>query len=85
MEAAFTAQEIKVRKVTGWQPSWTEEGPGQPGTYSIQLILDQGAEEYVLRPTEDDADNLFDWLSDSSEVYFDMDRKVVIFGPRALA
>jgi hypothetical protein len=85
MEAAFTAQEIKVRKVTGWQPSRTEEGPGQPGTYSIQLILDQGAEEYVLRPTEDDADNLFDWLSDSSEVYFDMDRKVVIFGPRALA
>jgi hypothetical protein len=85
MEAAITAQEIKVRRVTGWQPSWTEQAAGEPGTYSIQLILDQGAEEYVLRPTEDDADNLFDWLSASSEVYFDMDRKVVIFGPRALS
>lgn len=83
MEAAITAEQIKVRKVTGWQPSWTESAPGEPGTYSFQLILDQGAEEYVLRLTEDDADNLFDWLSDSSEVYFDMERKVLIFGPRA--
>jgi len=80
---ALTEQQIKVRKVTAWQPSFTESGPGEPGVYSIQLILDQGAEEYVLQPTEDDADNLFDWLSASSEVYFDMDRKVLIFGTRA--
>jgi hypothetical protein len=83
MEAAITDRDIKVRKVTAWQPSWTESAPGEPGTYSIQLILDQGAEEYVLRLTEDDADNLFDWLSASSEVYFDLERKVLIFGPRA--
>jgi hypothetical protein len=82
MEAAITDRDIKVRKVTAWQPSWTESGPGEPGTYSFQLILDQGAEEYVLRLTEDDADNLFDWLSASSEVYFDLERKVLIFGPR---
>jgi len=81
--AALTEQQIKVRKVTAWQPSWTESGPGKAGVYSIQLILDQGAEEYVLQPTEDDADNLFDWLSASSEVYFDMDRKVLIFGTRS--
>jgi hypothetical protein len=37
----------------------------------------------VLRLTEDDADNLFDWLSASSEVYFELERKVLIFGPRA--
>jgi hypothetical protein len=83
MEAAITDRDIKVRKVTAWQPSWTESAPGEPGTYSFQLILDQGAEEYVLRLTEDDADNLFDWLAASSEVYFDLERKVLIFGPRA--
>ena len=84
MEASrgVTAQEIIVRKVTHWQPTWTEKGPGQPGTYTIQLILDNGAEEAVLTLTEDDADNLFDWLSDSNEVYFDMQRRVVLFGTR---
>jgi hypothetical protein len=81
--AKISEQQIKVRKVTAWQPSWTEHAPGEPGVYSIQLILDQGAEEYILSPTEDDADNLFDWLSASSEVYFDMDRKVLIFGTRS--
>ena len=79
-----TEQHIKVRKVTAWQPNWTENSPGEPGNYVFQLILDQGAEEYVLRLTEGDADNLFDWLSASSEVYFDMERKVLIFGTRSL-
>jgi hypothetical protein len=79
-----TEQHIKVRKVTAWQPNWAENAPGEPGNYVFQLILDQGAEEYVLRLTEDDADNLFDWLSADSEVYFDMERKVLIFGTRSL-
>lgn len=79
-----TEQVIKVRKVTGWQPNWTENGDGEPGNYVFQLILDQGAEEYVLRPTEADADNLFDWLSASSEVYYDTERQVLIFAPRGL-
>jgi hypothetical protein len=86
MEASTTPSEqtIKVRKVTAWQPNFTENSPGEPGNYVFQLILDQGAEEYVLRLTESDADNLFDWLSESSEVYFDMERRVLIFGTRAI-
>jgi len=43
MEAAITDRDIKVRKVTGWQPNWTESAPGEPGTYSFQLVLDRGA------------------------------------------
>jgi len=34
--------------------------------------------------TEGDADNLFDWLSASSEVYYDLEREVVIFGSRTV-
>ena len=79
---AITEQQIKVRKVTAWQPSWTERDPGDPGVYSFQLILDEGAEEYILRTTAEDADNLFDWLSASNDVYYDLDRKVVMFGTR---
>jgi hypothetical protein len=78
----ITPEQVKVRKVTHWQPSFTAKGPGQPGVYTFQLILDQGAEEALLQLNEDDADNMFDWLSASSEVYYDMERRVVVFGTR---
>lgn len=82
--SSVTPEHIKVRKVTHWQPSYTVAGAGEQGTYTFQLILDQGAEEAVLTLNEDDADNLFDWLSASGEVYFDMARQVVMFGTRAI-
>ena len=47
-------------------------------------MLDNGASEVVLALTNDDADNLFDWLSASSEVYYDLEREVVLFGSRAI-
>jgi hypothetical protein len=75
---------IKTRKVTAWQPNWSASGPGEPGTYIFQLILDGGASEVVLTLDEDDADNLFDWLSASSEAYYDLEREVLIFGTRSL-
>jgi hypothetical protein len=74
---------IKTRKVTSWQPNWSASGAGEPGTYIFQLVLDGGASEVVLTLTEGDADNLFDWLSDSEEVYYDLEREVLVFGARA--
>lgn len=74
---------IKVRKVTSWQPNWSASGAGEPGTYIFQLVLDGGASEVVLPLTEEDADNLFDWLSAKSEVYYDLEREVLIFGASA--
>lgn len=73
---------IKVRKVTHWQPNWSASGAGQPGTYLFQLILDEGASEAVLTVPVDDADNLFDWLAASSDVYYDIEREVLLFGVR---
>lgn len=73
---------IKVRKVTHWQPNWSASGAGQPGTYLFQLILDEGASEVVLTVPVDDADNLFDWLAASSDVYYDIEREVLLFGVR---
>jgi hypothetical protein len=39
------------RQVTDVQASWTENERGTPGAFTVQLILDNGAEEYVLHPT----------------------------------
>jgi len=75
-------QVIKTRKVTSWQPNWSASGSGEAGTYIFHLVLDDGASEVVLALTENDADNLYDWLSDSSEVYYDLEREVIMFGSR---
>jgi hypothetical protein len=49
--AERTEQRIAVREVTHMQASWTEGERGAPGYFTVQLILDNGAEEYVLHPT----------------------------------
>ena len=71
-------QNIKVRQVTDVQASWTETERGEHGLFTIQLILDDGAEEYVLRPTAEDAKVMLKLFERSEAVYFDLDRKVLI-------
>ncbi len=75
-----TRQAIKVRQVTQVHANWNEEERGDEGKFSFQLILDNGAEEYVIRPTNEDADVLVDLFEQTDTVYFDMERGVLIFG-----
>ena len=77
-------QQIKVRQVTDVHANWNEEERGTPGKFSFQLILDDGAEEYAIRPPAEDADALMDLFSMSSTIYFDLERKVLIFGTISL-
>ncbi len=70
---------IKVRKVTNLHSNWSEQGELADGTFSFQLILDNGAEEALVMPTNEDADVLMDLFSASSELYFDTERRVIIF------
>jgi hypothetical protein len=75
-----TEQAITVRQVTDYQASWTEEERGRPGSFTFQLILDNGAEEYVIHPTDEDSDVLTDLFEQTETIYFDTARKVLIFG-----
>ena len=75
-----TEQAIKVRQVTDVHGNWSAQERGEHGKFSYQLILDDGAEEYVIRVTADDAKVLRDWFQDADSVYFDMEREVLIFG-----
>lgn len=72
-------QGYKVRQVTHYQPSWRELQRGAPGSFSIQLILDHGVEEYILEPAAEDADVLLKLLAQNSYIGFDMERKVLMF------
>jgi hypothetical protein len=80
MAERHTEETIRVRQVTDAQVSWSEHARGEPGAFTIQLILDNGAEEYVLRPTAEDARVQVELLERAKTVYFDLDRKVLIFG-----
>ena len=79
-EEQRTEAQIQVRQVTHVQASWTEEERRAPGAFTFQLILDQGADEYVLRPTAEDAEVLLQLLERSDSATFDLERKVLIFG-----
>jgi hypothetical protein len=75
-----TESAIKVRQVTDVHGNWSAQERGEYGKFSYQLILDDGAAEYVLRVTADDAKVLRDWFHDADTVYFDLEREVLIFG-----
>jgi hypothetical protein len=73
-----TEAAIKVRQVTDYQASWTERERGAPGAFTFQLILDDGAEEYVLRPIVEDAKVITKLLDQSESLFFDLQRRVLI-------
>ena len=73
-----TEQMIRVRQVTDYQASWTEEEPWEEGAFTFQLILDDGAEEYVLQPSVGDAKVLRKLLDKSEALTFDLDNRTLI-------
>ena len=70
---------IQVRQVTAYQASWTERGRGESGVFTLQLILDHGADEHVLEVDEDDMDVLLKLLKRSEHTTYDVDRGVLMF------
>jgi hypothetical protein len=75
-----TESAIKVRQVTEVHANWSTQERGEPGKFSYQLILDDGAQEFVIRVPADDAKVLRDLFHDADTIYFDMEREVLIFG-----
>ena len=73
-----TESAIKVRQVTQAHANWNEGERGAPGKFSFQLILDNGAEEYVIRPTVDDTKVILKLLERSKNITFDLERRVLI-------
>jgi len=75
-----TDDSLNVRQLSHYQFSWTASESGGMGTWTLQLVLDQGAWEEVLSVTADDADNLQDVLRSTPTVFYDVSRRVLMFG-----
>jgi hypothetical protein len=78
-----TDDNIVVRQLSQYQFSWVAGDPGAEGTYTLQLVLDEGAWEEVLTLTADDADVLQDLLSVHNDVHYDIRRRTLMFGVKA--
>jgi hypothetical protein len=78
-EELRTQSRYNIRQVTNIQASWTETERGEEGKFTLQLILDNGVEEYILEPTEDDIDVILKLLERSKHTMFDLERKVLMF------
>jgi len=73
-----TEEAIKVRQVTEVHGNYNEFERGQPGEFSLQLILDDGADEYVLRPPADDVRTLRRMYENAESLYFNAEEGVLI-------
>ncbi len=69
---------IQVRQVTEVHGNYNEEGEGQFGKFSLQLILDEGAAEYVLRIPAEDVRTLMMMIDEADSMYFDTERGVLL-------
>jgi hypothetical protein len=75
-----TDDSLKIRQLSHYQFSWVAGEAGESGTYTLQLVLDQGAWEEVLTVSPDDADALQDLLVNTETVYYDVSRRTLMFG-----
>ena len=80
VQQPVTDDSIQVRQLSHYQFTWVAGEPGQDGTWTLQLVLDEGAWEEVLTLDADDADVLQDMLASSSTVFFDVRRRTLLFG-----
>lgn len=76
----ITDDSLRVRQLTHYQFSWTAREGGQNGVWTLQLVLDEGAWEEVLAVSAEDADVLQDILENTANVFYDIDRRVLMFG-----
>ena len=75
-----TDDSIQVRQLSHFQFTWVAGEPGQEGTWTLQLVLDQGAWEEVLTVDADDAEVLRHLLERSETVTYDVRRRTLMFG-----
>ena len=66
---------IKIRRVTDVHADFDEAEPGQPGAFYFQFILDDGAEEHVMRPNVNDGRLLLNLINSADNLYFDTERQ----------
>lgn len=69
----------KIRQVTQIQPSWKAGGRGADGEFFVQLVLDNGVDEYIIQPTAEDTHVILGMFEKSKYTVWDDERQILIF------
>ncbi len=69
----------KIRQVTQIQPSWKEGGRNEDGEFFVQLVLDNGVDEYIIQPSSSDVDVILEMFEKSKYTVWDDERRILIF------
>ena len=69
---------LAVRQVTDLHANWSEQGDDEKGKFSFQLILDNGAEEAIIRPSAEGAKVLVTQFLAGNSFFYDTSREVVL-------
>lgn len=80
IEQPVTDDSLRVRQLTHYQFTWVAGEAAEPGTFTLQLVLDQGAWEEVVTVNADDAEVLRGLLRGAKNVTYDVARRTLIFG-----
>lgn len=75
-----TDDSVRVRQLSHYQLSFRAQDAQTAGTWTLQLVLDEGAWEEIITVTAEDADVLREALSSSKTTYYDIDRRLFMFG-----
>lgn len=69
----------KIRQVTQIQPSWKAGARGEDGEFFVQLVLDNGVDEYIIQPSSSDVDVILELFEKSKYTVWDDERQILIF------
>jgi hypothetical protein len=77
--AASADSRLFVRHVTDVHASWSVHGESEPGQFSFQLILDDGAVEQIVFPDPQAAKVALRLLRAAGTAYIDTERGAISF------
>ena len=80
VQQPVTDDSIQVRQLNHYQFTWVAGEPGEEGTFTLQLVLDEGAWEEVVTVDAEDAEVLQGLLRRSKTVFYDVKRRTMMFG-----
>lgn len=78
-----TDDTVKVRQLSHYQFTWVAGEESGRGTFTLQLVLDEGAWEEIVTVCAEDAEVLQGLLAQSAAVYYDIPRRTLMFGTTA--
>jgi hypothetical protein len=79
-QTRVTDDSVQVRQLSHYQFSFRTGDRDNDGMWTLQLVLDEGAWEEIITVTAEDADVLQELLAAHKTVFYDIKRRLFMFG-----